>query len=367
MARDVSRRFLDVADGSSGAEPWGYYLKLPEQLERRLSQPAGLWLVTGAAGFIGSNLLQSLLERGQRVRGLDDFATGRRANLDEVRAAVSPELWSGLEWIEGDIRDPGVCRRAMTGVDFVLHQAALASVPQSLEDPVTSHAVNVDGTVHLLAAAREVGVKRFVYASSCAVYGDRTDFPLQEPGIGTLLSPYALAKYVCECYAQTFARCYGLSAIGLRYFNVFGPRQDPKGAYAAVLPKWMLALIRNEPVYINGDGETTRDFCFVGDVVQANLLAALSGQPDAFNLVYNVGLGRQTSLNELYSLLRARLTGANPRLRDHKPEHRPFRSGDVRHSQADITLAGKRLGYTPFYSLEEGIEETVAYCLSHQG
>src|SRR2546421_2129233 len=243
-----------------------------EQLKLRLSASPKAWLVTGVAGFIGSNLLEALLHLGQTVRGLDNFATGKAKNLDEVKGAVSPEQWARFQFVEGDIRNPKVCHAACAGVDYVLHQAALGSVPRSLEDPLTSHEVNVSGTLHMLLAAREQRVKRFIYASSSSVYGDHPGLPKLEAEVGHPLSPYAATKLADEIYARTFARCFGLETIGLRYFNVFGPRQDPAGPYAAVIPKWIAALLQNEPVYINGDGETSRDFCYIANVVQVNLL-----------------------------------------------------------------------------------------------
>ena len=268
--------------------------------ERReqLRQHPATWLVTGAAGFIGSNLVETLLRLGQRVVGLDSFATGHRRNLDEVRALVGDEAWRRCTFLEGDIRDATTCREACTGVDYVLHQAALGSVPRSIEDPLTTNAANITGFVNMLVAARDAGVRRFVYAASSSTYGDHPELPKIEERIGNPLSPYAVTKLVNELYAAVFARTYGFRSIGLRYFNIFGQRQDPNGAYAAVIPRWFAALLTGEPVYINGDGETSRDFCFIDNCVQANLLAAIA--PDeAADQVYNVAFGERTSLTHI--------------------------------------------------------------------
>lgn len=274
------------------------YKRITEELRR---SPRS-WLVTGAAGFIGSNLLETLLKLDQRVIGLDNFATGRRSNLEDVKRLVTPEQWARHEFIEGDIRDLEDCRRACEGVDFVLHQAALGSVPRSLVDPIATNAANVTGFVNMLVAARDAKVKRFVYAASSSTYGDHPGLPKVEDVIGRPLSPYAVTKLVNEIYADVFGRCYGLPSIGLRYFNVFGPRQDPNGAYAAVIPRWIAALIKGDTVIVNGDGETSRDFCYVDNAVQANLLAALAEESAAINQVYNVAVGDRTTLNDLHSL-----------------------------------------------------------------
>lgn len=325
------------------------------QVRQQLAEQPRHWLVTGAAGFIGSNLVEALLKLGQRVTGLDNFATGHRHNLDQVRAQVGPEAWAGFTLIEGDIRSAADCAQACQGVDFVLHQAALGSVSRSIADPAGTNETNVTGFLNMLTASRDAGVKRFVYAASSSTYGDHPALPKVEDRIGKPLSPYAVTKYVNELYADVFARCYGSETIGLRYFNVFGPRQDPNGAYAAVIPHWVAALIANRPVQINGDGETSRDFCFIDNVVQANLLAALATAPEAVNQVYNVALGERTSLNELYAMMCALLRDQFPHLRQHRPEYAGFRAGDVRHSQADISKAKQLLGYMPSHRISQGL------------
>ncbi|KCV65321.1 SDR family oxidoreductase, partial [Bordetella bronchiseptica] len=292
------------------------------------------WLVTGCAGFIGSNLLETLLGLDQAVVGLDNFATGHQHNLDEVRAAVTPEQWARFTFIEGDIRDLAACQRAVQGVDRVLHQAALGSVPRSLKDPITTNEVNIGGFLNMLVAARDAQVQAFVYAASSSTYGDHPDLPKVEERIGNPLSPYAVTKYVNELYADVFARSYGFSSVGLRYFNVFGKRQDPDGAYAAVIPKWTAAMIKGEDVVINGDGQTSRDFCFVENAVQANLLAAMAA-PEGANQVYNVAYNARTTLTELFEHLRRALAGQGVSY-EKAPVYAEFRAGDVRHSQADI-------------------------------
>ena len=312
------------------------------------------WLVTGCAGFIGSNLLEALLVMGQKVRGLDNFATGYRHNLDEVQNTVTPEQWANFSFVEGDIRDFDTCRKTVDGVDFVLHQAALGSVPRSLKDPITTNAVNVGGFLNMLVAARDAQVQAFVYAASSSTYGDLEELPKVEERIGRPLSPYAVTKYVNELYADVFTRSYGFGSVGLRYFNVFGKRQDPNGAYAAVIPTWIAAMIRGEDVVVNGDGETSRDFCFIDNVVQANILAALA-QPEGINQVYNVAVNARTSLNELFDYL-AKALGNNGIVYDRQPVYRDFRAGDVRHSQADISKAKELLGYEPMHNIVQGIE-----------
>jgi UDP-N-acetylglucosamine 4-epimerase len=314
------------------------------------------WLVTGVAGFIGSHLLETLLRNDQQVVGLDNFATGHRHNLDSVRAAVSPGQWERFRFVEGDIRDAATCQAACEGADYVLHQAALGSVPRSINDPLTTNAANITGFLNMLVAARDAKARRFVYAASSSTYGDHPGLPKVEHLIGRPLSPYAVTKYVNELYADVFARCYGMESIGLRYFNVFGPRQDPEGAYAAVIPKWAAAMLRGETVYINGDGETSRDFCFIANAVQANLLAATTTAPEAVNQVYNVAVGDQTSLNQLYALLAERLQARRPLLSIAQPVKREFRSGDVRHSLADVGKARERLGYEPTHRIGQGLD-----------
>ena len=321
---------------------------------RLRAQPAR-WLVTGSAGFIGSHLVETLLRLGQTVVGLDNFATGHRRNLDEVRALVGPERWHLHRFMEADIRDLQACREACRDVDYVLHQAALGSVTRSLTNPLATNATNVDGFLNMLVAARDAGVKRFVYAASSSTYGDHEALPKVEERIGRPLSPYAVSKLVNELYAEVFARCYALPSIGLRYFNVFGARQDPEGAYAAVIPRWTRAMLLGEPVTINGDGETSRDFCFVDNAVQANLLAATTDDPAAVNQVYNVAVDDRTSLKRLFEILRTVLAEFRPALEEVRPEYGDFRPGDVRHSQADIGKARRLLGYLPSHRLEEGV------------
>jgi UDP-N-acetylglucosamine 4-epimerase len=332
-----------------------------EQLREQLLREPKTWLITGVAGFIGSNLLETLLRLDQHVVGLDNFSTGHMRNLIEVQGLVSPGQWKKFRLIEGDILSLEICRRACGGADYVLHQAALGSVPRSVADPIASNAVNVTGFLNILVASRDAQVRSFTYAASSSTYGDHPGLPKVEDAIGKPLSPYAITKYVNELYADVFARCYGFNTIGLRYFNIFGPRQDPDGAYAAVIPKWMAALIKGEAVFINGDGETSRDFCFVDNAVQANLLAAATQSPEALNQVYNVSVGDRTTLNELYDRLRQNLLPRCPQLKDAKPLHRDFRAGDVRHSQADIGKARRLLGYAPTHRLNDGIAETVSW------
>lgn len=324
------------------------------ELEQALNGKQQVWLITGVAGFIGSNLLEALLRLDQRVVGLDNFSTGHRRNLTQVRELV-PQKWDNFLFIEGDISRLDHCREACAGVDYVLHHAALGSVPRSIEDPLLTNESNITGFINMLVAARDAKVKRFVYAASSSTYGDHPALPKVEDQIGKPLSPYAVTKYVNELYADVFARCYGIETIGLRYFNIFGPRQDPDGAYAAVIPRWIASLIKNEPVYINGDGETSRDFCFVENVVQANVLAATARNPDAVNRIYNIAVGDRTSLNELFEAIRAELAFRFPHLRDCGPVYRGFRPGDVRHSLADISRAARLLGYRPRFRIAEGL------------
>ena len=325
------------------------------------------WLVTGVAGFIGSNLLEALLALGQKVVGLDNFATGFQHNLDQVEAAVGREAWSRFHFIEGDIRSIDTCRQACAGVDVVLHEAALGSVPRSIDDPITSHEVNVSGFLNMLVAARDAGVKRFVYAASSAAYGDWPGLPKVEEQIGRPLSPYGAGKHMNELYADTFGRCYGMQTMGLRYFNVFGPRQDPDGAYAAVIPKWIASMLRGETVYINGDGETARDFCHIENVVQANLLAGTVGNPEAVNQVYNVAVGDQISLNTLFKSLGTLLSERNAAFDCAPPVYRDFRPGDVRFSRADIGKAQRLLGYQPTCRFQEGLERAIEWYVASLG
>jgi UDP-N-acetylglucosamine 4-epimerase len=408
-----------------------------EHLLTQLPRSPNTWLVTGVAGFIGSNLLEALLKLNQRVVGLDNFATGHQRNLDEVQTLVTHEQWANFQFIKGDIRNLEDCQRAMTfdsslraqrgnpsprPVDYVLHQAALGSVPRSVADPITTNATNISGFLNMLVAARDAKVKRFVYAASSSTYGDHPGLPKVENIIGKPLSPYAVTKYVNELYADVFAKTYGLQSIGLRYFNVFGPRQDPNGAYAAVIPKWIASMIKGEPIYINGDGETSRDFCFIANVVQANLLAAtvdrhglrpcdddeighcdcrvaslLAMTPSAaihtlaiasadsviassdsviasearqsisaVNQIYNIALGDRTTLNDLFAQLKANLLPHYPHLQDAKPLYRDFREGDVRHSLADIGKATSLLGYMPTQRIGQGLQLAMPWYIAQK-
>jgi UDP-N-acetylglucosamine 4-epimerase len=314
------------------------------------------WLVTGAAGFIGCNLVEALLNLGQKVVALDNFATGYQKNLDQVQASVGAASWTNFQFIRGDIRELDDCIKACKGVDYVLHQAALGSVPRSIEDPLLTNASNITGFVNMLVASRDAGCKRFVYAASSSTYGDHPGLPKVEDVIGKPLSPYAVTKYVNELYADVFARCYGTQSIGLRYFNIFGRRQDPNGAYAAVIPLWVASMIRNLPLYINGDGETSRDFCYIDNVIQANILSATTENPEAINQVYNVAVGDRTTLNDLFEAIRVNLVPRFKHLENFKPTYREFRAGDVRHSQADVSKACTLLGYAPTHHMAEGLE-----------
>ena len=337
------------------------------EVRAALAREPKRWLVTGAAGFIGSNLVEALLALDQHVVALDNFATGHRRNVDELTASVGPARAARLTFIEGDITRTDDCAAACDGIDFVLHQAALGSVPRSLEDPVATNAANIDGFLNMLVAARDAKVARFVYAASSSTYGDHPALPKVEDHIGKPLSPYAVTKYVNELYADVFARSYGIEAIGLRYFNVFGPRQDPEGAYAAVIPKWIAALLADVPVAINGDGETTRDFCYIDNVVQANLLAATTTAGDSVNQVYNVAVSGRTSLNELYAKLRSGVAAFHANAEAALPTHRDFRKGDVRHSQADISKAARLLGYAPSHDLDAGLAAAMPWYVEHLG
>ena len=334
-----------------------------DHLQDALRRQPRRWAITGVAGFIGSNLLEQLLLLDQAVVGLDNFATGHRHNLDQVRASVSPAQWARFQFINGDICDAQACQAVCAGADFVLHQAALGSVPRSLADPLATHLANTTGFLQMHVAARDAEVQRFVYAASSSTYGDHPALPKVEDAIGKPLSPYAVTKYVNELYADVFARCYQTHSIGLRYFNVFGPRQDPNGAYAAVIPKWIAAMLGDQPIQINGDGETSRDFCFIANVVQANLLAA-TAPPEASNQVYNIAVGDRTTLNELLEQLRHALAALGVDYR-RAPVHGDLRAGDVRHSLANIDKARTLLGYQPAYRVSDGIRLAMPWYVSH--
>ncbi len=332
-----------------------------DEIKRSLALEPRTWLVTGAAGFIGSHIVEQLLRLGQRVIGFDNFSTGSRRNLDEVSRLARN---GHLSFIEGDVRDAACCRRACAGADHVLHQAALGSVPRSLADPFSTHAVNVDGFLNILIAARDAKVRSFVYASSSSVYGDHPDLPKVEERIGRPLSPYAVSKATNELYANVFHRCYSVPTIGLRYFNVFGPRQDPHSPYSAVIPLWFAGLLAGREVVVHGDGETSRDFCFITNVVQANLLAALADRFDAYGHVYNIAYGERTTLNELFVLIREQVARFRPDAAARLAVFQPFREGDIRHSLADIRAARDRLFYAPAHSVRMGLEATAEYYAS---
>lgn len=326
----------------------------------QLQQAPKTWLITGVAGFIGSNLLETLLKLDQNVVGLDNFATGHQHNLDEVQSLVKPEQWANFKFYEGDIRNFADCQKACAGVDYVLHEAALGSVPRSIADPITTNAANITGFLNMLTAARDAEVKSFTYAASSSTYGDHPALPKVEENIGKPLSPYAVTKYVNELYAEVFARTYGFKTIGLRYFNVFGKRQDPNGAYAAVIPKWTAAMIAGDDVFINGDGETSRDFCFIDNTVQANILAATTQNDEAKNQVYNVAVGDRTTLNDLFNAIKAALN-ENGVTYTKEPVYRDFRAGDVRHSQASVGKIERLLGYKANYHIDEGIDFAMSW------
>jgi len=335
-----------------------HYAEILSQLQKKPES----WLVTGAAGFIGSNLVEQLLKNNQTVIGLDNFSTGHLINLDQVRASVSLEQWQHFKFIEGDIRDLKTCQMVCQSISYVLHQAALGSVPRSIADPINTHENNISGFLNILVAARDAGVKRLVYAASSSTYGDYPGLPKVEDKIGSPLSPYAVTKLVNELYAQVFATNYGFNSIGLRYFNVFGQRQDPNGAYAAVIPKWVAAMIKGNPVVINGDGENSRDFCYIDNAVQANILAATAPEAVA-NQVYNVAVGERISLNQLFELIRIGLERQCPQLKKLRAIHQDFRAGDIKHSQADISKAKNLLGYEPSHRINEGLDITLQWYL----
>lgn len=335
-------------------------------LKEKLSKTSHRWLVTGAAGFIGSHLVETLLSLNQRVIGLDNFSTGHRHNLTQVKKHLSESQWQQFSFIEGDIRDIETCRNSVSEIDYVLHQAALGSVPRSIENPIATNESNVDGFLNMLISSSKANVKRFVYAASSSTYGDHLDLPKVEDKIGKPLSPYAVTKYVNELYADVFSRTYGIECIGLRYFNVFGPRQDPQGAYAAVIPKWFEAMLSLSPCYINGDGETSRDFSYIANTVQANILAATTTNEKAVNQVFNVAFGARTTLNELHAFIRSLVQEKIPKTSINLPVYRDYRDGDVRHSLANITKATSRLDYVPSHGVKQGLIETADWFFSHK-
>ncbi|MFZ2889936.1 MAG: NAD-dependent epimerase/dehydratase family protein [Sulfuricurvum sp.] len=323
------------------------------------------WLVTGCAGFIGSNLVETLLSLNQSVRGLDNFSTGYQHNLDDIQACVTLEQWNRFSFIKGDICDYEQCLAATEGVNVILHQAALGSVPRSINDPIISNHSNVTGFLNMLTAAKNNGVKRFVYASSSSVYGDSEELPKVESRTGNLLSPYAVTKYVNELYAGVFRRCYSMEPIGLRYFNVFGKRQDPDGAYAAVIPKWVSALIKKEDVFINGDGETSRDFTYIQNVVQANILAGMTENEEAFGRAFNTAVGGRNTLNELYHAIVGELAVHNEEFVKVDPIYRDFRAGDIRHSNANIDAISVLLGFEPTHTIKQGLEASIVWYIEN--
>ena len=339
-----------------------------EQLQEHLKNNQNTWLVTGVAGFIGSNLLEKLLIINQKVVGLDNFDTGYQHNIDQAiedaNKATGKDLGDNFKFINGDIRELNDCKQACNGVDYVLHQAALGSVPRSIEDPINTNRANIDGFLNMLVASKDAKVRRFVYAASSSTYGDHPDLPKVEDKIGNPLSPYAVTKVVNELYASVFAKTYGFKVIGLRYFNIFGKRQDPNGAYAAVIPKWVAAILNKEDVFINGDGETSRDFCYIDNTVQMNLLAATTDNNEAADQVYNVALNDRTSLNKLYKMIEERLIQRTEGLKKKKPIYRDFRAGDVRHSLADISKAQSLLGYSPDYKIDQGLDEAMDWYIA---
>lgn len=333
-----------------------------EQVKAELHENPKIWLITGVAGFIGSNLLETLLKLDQVVVGLDNFATGHQHNLDEVQSLVEKEQWERFRLIEGDICDLGICRQALEGVNYVLHQAALGSVPRSINDPITTNKANIDGFLNMLVASKDEGVDSFTYAASSSTYGDHPALPKVEENIGNPLSPYAVTKYVNELYANVFSRVYGFNSIGLRYFNVFGPRQDPNGAYAAVIPKWASVMISGDVVKINGDGSTSRDFCYIENAVQANLLAAVGGKGKEGFEVYNVACNERTTLNQLFNIIKRELDSMGIKY-EKAAKYGDFRPGDVMHSQADIKKIRVDLGYEPTHNVIEGLSSAISWYL----
>jgi UDP-N-acetylglucosamine 4-epimerase len=340
-----------------------------QELQEHLKSNQNIWLITGVAGFIGSNLLEKLLILNQKVVGLDNFDTGHQHNIDQaiedVEKVTGKKLRSNFSFIEGDIRELEDCKKACNGVNYVLHQAALGSVPRSIEDPINTNRANIDGYLNILVASKDAKVRRFVYAASSSTYGDHPDLPKVEDKIGNPLSPYAVTKVVNELYASVFAKTYGFKTIGLRYFNIFGKRQDPNGAYAAVIPKWVAAILNKEDVFINGDGETSRDFCYIDNTVQMNLLAATTDNDKATDQIYNTALNDRTSLNKLHQMIETELIRHISDFEKKKPFYRDFRSGDVRHSQANIDKANILLGYLPTHKIEYGLQETIEWYIKN--
>lgn len=335
-----------------------------DEIKKELLQNQRTWLVTGVAGFIGSNLAEELLKLNQKVIGLDNFSTGYKHNLEHIKNSINSEIWQNFKFIEGDIRDFDTCLKITEGVDIVLHQAALGSVPRSIDNPINSNASNVTGFLNMLTASKENNVKRFVYASSSSVYGDSKELPKVEERTGNLLSPYAVTKYVNELYMSVFYKCYSFESIGLRYFNVFGKRQDPNGAYAAVMPKWISSMLSGEDVYINGDGETSRDFTYIDNIVQANILAATTTNPDAFAKAFNAAAGGRETLNNLFKAIKSELENKLPNLKIKDAIYRDFRAGDIRHSNANIDSAKELLGYEPSHNLEQGLKESIEWYIN---
>ena len=335
-----------------------------DALKKELLENQKLWLVTGVAGFIGSNLVETLLQLNQKVIGLDSFVTGHKYNLEHIKNSVSETEWKNFRFIEGDIRDLDTCKTVTKNVDIVLHQAALGSVPRSINDPITSNDSNATGFLNILTAAKDNGVKRFVYASSSSVYGDSQELPKVESRTGNLLSPYAVTKMLDELYGGVFHKTYTMQTIGLRYFNVFGKRQDPNGAYAAVMPKWIAQMLNGEDVYINGDGETSRDFTYIDNVVQMNILAGMSENEEAFGEAFNTAAGGRETLNNLYDAIANGLKKRAANLEINEVIYREFREGDIRHSNADISKAKNFLEYEPTHTLKEGLEESLEWYIN---
>jgi len=340
--------------------------KTYQNLRSSLKRNPKRWLITGVAGFIGSNILKELLNLNQSVIGLDNLSTGHQNNLDDLKKNTHVDKWKNFSFLEGDITDFNICKRSVKDVDFVLHQAALGSVPRSIKDPLNTNKSNIEGFLNMIYASKESKVKRFLYAASSSTYGDHKALPKKENAIGNPLSPYAVTKRVNEMYADVFGKVYGLNSVGLRYFNVFGPSQDPKGAYAAVVPKWIDAMKKGKTIYINGDGKTSRDFCYIKNAVQANLLASTCKKSISINQVYNVAVGEKTSLNSLFQLIQDEFLNLDPKFKKVTPVYRDFRAGDIKHSLANIAKASKHFNYQPTHKIAEGIKETVAWYLSTQ-